>query len=49
VRQLHLGEQVRPGGSAKAYVDAEYVRSWRSMVDDLLGGHRAGVQDDGHR
>jgi hypothetical protein len=25
---------VRPGGSAKAYVDAEYVRSWRSMVDD---------------
>lgn len=34
VRQLHLGDQVRPGGSAKAYVDAEYVRSWRSMVDD---------------
>jgi copper homeostasis protein len=36
VRQLHLGTQVRPGGSAKAYVDADYVRSWRSMVDDLL-------------
>jgi copper homeostasis protein len=36
VRQLHLGGQVRPGGSAKAYVDAGYVRSWRSMVDDLL-------------
>ena len=35
VRQLHLGEQVRPGGSAKAYVDAGYVRSWRSLVDDL--------------
>jgi copper homeostasis protein len=35
VRQLHLGSQVRPGGSAKAYVDAEYVRSWRSLVDDL--------------
>jgi copper homeostasis protein len=35
VRQLHLGGQVRPGGSAKAYVDATYVRSWRSMVDDL--------------
>jgi copper homeostasis protein len=34
VRQLHLGGQVRPGGSAKAYVDAEFVRSWRSMVDD---------------
>jgi copper homeostasis protein len=34
VRQLHLGPQVRPGGSAKAYVDASYVRSWRSLVDD---------------
>ena len=41
VRQLHLGTQVRPGGSTKAYVDADYVRSWRSMVDDLL--------DDGDR
>jgi copper homeostasis protein len=38
VRQLHLGDQVRPGGSAKAYVDAGYVRSWRSMVDDLRDG-----------
>ncbi|MGC4110636.1 MAG: copper homeostasis protein CutC [Nocardioides sp.] len=35
VRQLHLGGQVRPGGSGKAYVDAGYVRSWRSLVDDL--------------
>jgi copper homeostasis protein len=34
VRQLHLGGQVRPGGSAKAYVDASYVRSWRTLVDD---------------
>jgi copper homeostasis protein len=34
VGQLHLDSQVRPGGSAKAYVDADYVRSWRSMVDD---------------
>jgi copper homeostasis protein len=34
VRQLHLGDQVRPGGSAKAYVDASYVRSWRTLVDD---------------
>jgi len=34
VRQLHLGDQVRPGGSAKAYVDAGYVRSWRTLVDD---------------
>lgn len=35
VRQLHLGDQVRPGGSKRAYVDAEYVRSWRSLVDDV--------------
>jgi copper homeostasis protein len=33
VQQLHLGGQVRPGGSARAYVDAAYVRSWRSLVD----------------
>lgn len=37
VRQLHLGPQVRPGGSAKAYVDADYLRSWRTMADDVLG------------
>ena len=35
VRQLHLGTQVRPGGSGKAYVDASYVRSWRTLVDDV--------------
>lgn len=34
VRQLHLGSQVRPGGSSRAYVDAGFVRSWRSLVDD---------------
>jgi hypothetical protein len=32
---MHLGNQVRPGASAKAYVDAGYVRSWRSLVDAL--------------
>jgi copper homeostasis protein len=42
VRQLHLGDQVRPGGSAKAYVDAEYVRSWRTMVDDLTAAGEVG-------
>ena len=36
VRQLHLGAQVRPGGSLKAYVDAGHVRSWRLLVDDAL-------------
>jgi copper homeostasis protein len=36
VRQLHLGRQVRPGGSAKAYVDAGHVRSWRTLADSRL-------------
>ncbi|MFC6044502.1 copper homeostasis protein CutC [Nocardioides hankookensis] len=36
VRQFHLGRQVRPGGSLKAYVDAGHVRSWRLLVDDAL-------------
>ena len=33
VRQFHLGPQARPGGSAKAWVDAAYVRSWRTLLD----------------
>ncbi len=33
VRQFQVGAQVRPGGSAKAYVDADYVRSWRRLLD----------------
>lgn len=35
VTHFHLGPQARPGGSAKAWVDASYVRSWRSLLDDL--------------
>ena len=34
VRAFHLGPQVRPGGSRKAYVDGDLVRSWRLLVDD---------------
>jgi copper homeostasis protein len=34
VRAFHLGPQVRPGGSQKAYVDLDLVRSWRLLVDD---------------
>ena len=37
VRQFHLGPQVRPSGSYKAYVDASHVRSWRLLVDDAVG------------
>ncbi|QBR93493.1 copper homeostasis protein CutC [Nocardioides euryhalodurans] len=36
VRAFHLGPQVRPGGSDKAYVDAGHVRSWRLLVDDAV-------------
>jgi copper homeostasis protein len=34
VRSFHLGPQARPGGSRKAYVAADLVRSWRLLVDD---------------
>lgn len=34
VAWFHLGPQARPGGSAKAYVDADLVRSWRTLLDD---------------
>jgi len=33
VRALHLGPQVRPGGSRKAYVNTDLVRSWRLLAD----------------
>lgn len=36
VRQFHVSEQVRPGASARAYVDAGLVRSWRLLLDDAL-------------
>lgn len=36
VRAFHLGPQVRPGGSAKAYVDAALTRSWRLLLDDAM-------------
>jgi copper homeostasis protein len=35
VRAFHLGPQVRPGGSPKAYVDAALTRSWRLLLDSL--------------
>lgn len=33
VTQFRVGPQVRPGGSANAYVDAGLVRSWRLLLD----------------
>ena len=38
VRQLHLAEAVRPGGTfGRSYVDAGLVRSWRLLLDDSIG------------
>lgn len=37
VRQVSVAEQVRPGGSERAYVDAGLVRSWRLLLDGLDG------------
>jgi copper homeostasis protein len=37
VRAFHVGPQVRPGGSRKAYVDAGLTRSWRLLLDDATG------------
>lgn len=37
VRQFQVGSQARPGGSARAYVDASLVRSWRMLLDDAVG------------
>lgn len=36
VRQFQVEEQVRPGGSDRAYVDAALVRSWRLLLDDVV-------------
>ncbi len=36
VRQFHVGAQARPGASARAYVEAGLVRSWRLLVDDAV-------------
>ncbi|MCW2814746.1 MAG: copper homeostasis protein CutC [Nocardioides sp.] len=33
VTQFRVGDQVRPGGSPRAYVEAGLVRSWRLLLD----------------
>lgn len=37
VGQFRVEAQARPGGSAKAYVDAGLVRSWRLLLDSEAG------------
>ncbi|MCT1458425.1 copper homeostasis protein CutC [Aestuariimicrobium sp. p3-SID1156] len=40
VRSFHIGRKARPGGSWKAWVDAELVASWRDLVDAEVAHHR---------
>lgn len=48
VRRLHLGSAVRPGGSwSKSFVDAGFVRSWRTLLDDAIRRTRQQRQDAG--
>jgi copper homeostasis protein len=45
IRSFHVGSAARPDGSWKAYVDAGYVRAWRTLVDNevvrALGSSRS--------
>lgn len=40
IRAFHIGSLARPGGSWKAYVDAELVASWRELIDDEVARDR---------
>jgi copper homeostasis protein len=37
VRAFQVGAAVRPLGSTKAYVDPGLVRTWRTLIDDVVG------------
>lgn len=41
VRAFHIGSSARPLGSWKAYLDAELVRTWRTLLDEQVGAHPA--------
>lgn len=36
IRAFHVGSSVRPTGSWKAYIDAELVRTWRTLIDSAV-------------
>ena len=40
VRAFQLDDAARPGGTFKAYVDAELVQSWRDLIDDETSAER---------
>jgi len=37
VRAFQIGSAARPLGSAKAYLDPDLVRTWRTLIDDAVG------------
>lgn len=46
VRQFHVGVQVRPGATCKSYVDADFVRSWRTLLDSMVPGGSGRAAED---
>ncbi len=40
VRSFHIGSPARPGGSYKAWVDADLVRTWRELIDEQVAHAR---------
>ncbi len=40
IRAFHIGSPARPGGSYKAYVDPELVRTWRELIDDQVAAEQ---------
>lgn len=40
LRAFHIGSPARPGGSFKAWVDADLVSTWRALVDDTIRHQR---------
>ncbi|HEY9290101.1 MAG TPA: copper homeostasis protein CutC [Microlunatus sp.] len=47
VRAFHIGSSARPTGSWKAYIDAELVRSWRTLINDAVRRAEASSEVDG--
>lgn len=45
IRAFHIGSPARPGGSFKAYVDPDLVRTWRELIDDEAAADRRRGQE----
>lgn len=39
IRAFHIGSSARPLGSWKAYLDAELVQTWRTLLDEQVAAH----------